>query len=201
MLSAHCRLGGPNSSSSGWPCARSARCLFSSPVPVYLPLVHPVPVVSSGSSMLPWGPAMAGSPVGSFGASKLYLRRASAPCLGLAPSAPSDCQNAFACSPVVPRISLPLTCPAVCLVAPPAPVCSPSPLRSWCRFSPWCPGWLWIIIPLPVPVPGTPQPSRVTPEVLSPQGNSSTPGVSVPLGYSNPPPTPWRPPPGFSANP
>ena len=49
-------------------------------------------------------------------------------------------------------------------------------------------------------VPGTPSPSRVTTEVLSPRGNYVTLGVLVPLGNSTPPPAPWHPPPGFSGS-
>ena len=47
------------------------------------------------------------------------------------------------------------------------------------------------------PAPGTPSPSGFTPEVSSPPGNASTREVSMPLGNSTPPPTSWRPPPGF----
>ena len=49
--------------------------------------------------------------------------------------------------------------------------------------------------------PRTPSASRVTLEILSPRGNSSTLGVLVPLGKSNPPPTPWQSPQEFSSTP
>ena len=48
-------FGGSSLHSTGWPHARSARCLSCSPVLVSLPLVSPVPVVSSGSPPFPWG--------------------------------------------------------------------------------------------------------------------------------------------------
>ena len=55
--------------------------------------------------------------------------------------------------------------------------------------------------PCPHPsVPGTLLPLRVTLEVFPPWGKSATPGASVPLDDSNPPPTPWQSPPGFSVN-
>ena len=44
-------------------------------------------------------------------------------------------------------------------------------------------------------------PLRVTPEVSSPRGNSSTLGVSMPYGNPTLPYTPWQTPPGFSATP
>ena len=52
LLSACYHSGGPcfSSPSSDWPRARSAPCLFSSPVPVSLSSVSPILVVSSGLS-------------------------------------------------------------------------------------------------------------------------------------------------------
>ena len=88
VLSMCCCSGCPHFSSlsSGWPPMRGAHYLFRSHVPISLLLVPPVLVVSSGIFSLPWGPAAARSPVGSYGASKPYLHRTSAPCSGLAPS-------------------------------------------------------------------------------------------------------------------
>ena len=135
-------------------------------------------------------------PNGSSGASNLYLRRTSAACLDLAPSEPSE----FTCiltSPLypsaMPRCGL---CGATgsCLLAI-------SSLRLVLPLT----SVSWVAGDFPSPpcprpsAPGTPFPLRVTPEVESPRGNSSTLGVSVTLGNSTPPPTPWQSPPGFSA--
>ena len=78
-------------------CTGGVHCLFRSPVPVSVPSMPPVTLLSSGPSPLPWAPAAAGSPTDSSVKSKPYLCRTIAPCLGLAPSAPSECLCVLTC--------------------------------------------------------------------------------------------------------
>ena len=73
------------------PCAGRVRCRFSSPSSVSLLYYPAVPLVASWPSLLPRSPVLSGSITFPVGASKPYLRRASAPYLGLVPSVPEVC--------------------------------------------------------------------------------------------------------------
>ena len=142
--------------------------------------------MSLGSSPFPWGPAAAGLPSapsggavlrpGALGAIRTSLRATHGYHAAL-----SLCRAPW-CDQRRQRLHI--------------------ALRGRLQCSPRCTGWLRSFLPLPVPCtssPGTQLTLRVTPEVSSPQGKSSTIGVLVALGNTTPPPTPWRPPPGFSA--
>ena len=157
-------------------------------LPVF-PSFRPVSVVFLGLYPLPWGFVAVGLPSGSSGASNLYLRRASAMCLCLAPSAPSGCLcslTSFPPSSPPPHCGI---CGASgsCLIAISSQsLLLPHPLLSWVAGE-------FLSPPRPVCLPqALPCPSGVPLEYLSTHGNSSTPGVLVPLGNSTPPPNPWR---------
>ena len=152
------------------------------------------PLVASWPSPLPWSPAAAGMTAIPVGNSKLYLRRACAPCLGLAPSGMAVylCRvPTLSVSDSVPRCGrgsgAVLGLPTLASSPPPAPRASVARVLGG-FLSPSHPG---------LSSPGTPSPSVVTTEVSSPRGNSATQWVSMPCGDSTPPPTPWRYPLGF----
>ena len=156
-----------------------------------------VPLVALWPSLLPGSPALAGLTAVPVGASKLYSRRASAPCSGLAPLVPEVCLvrvPALLLSAAMPRCgrSGAVLCPPIrSLALPPAPCALVA--RVVGGFS---------SPPRPCPSsPGTPSPNVVTPGVFPPCGNSATPGVSVSCGYSTHPYSPWQDPRGCSATP
>ena len=107
---------------------------------------------SSVSLVSPWPaplscfPVVTGSPAGSSGVSKPYLRRNDMPFLGLAFSAPSECLF------WVPALFSSAAVPAVDLVAAPSPARASFPCcRRWIRYH-WLIGWWGGFRPLPVPV-------------------------------------------------
>ena len=92
-LSARDHLGGLCSSwlISWMPRAGRARCRVPSPDPVSLWAWSAVSLVASCLSPLSWSPTESVSSANPAGASKLYSRRVSAPCSGLALSVPAVC--------------------------------------------------------------------------------------------------------------
>ena len=149
--------------------ARSAHFWFSSPYSVSPLAWSAASLVAPWPFRLAWSPALAGSTAVPGGASKPYLRRASALCSGLAPSVTVAYLGGV---PTLLVSAAVLGPPILSLLLPLAPRVSVARVMGG-FLSPPRPS---------LPSPSTILPRVATPGFFPPWGNASTPGVPMPCG-------------------